>query len=86
MSKQNFKAKILKKAAEDKTFKQKLLDNPKTAIEKLTKKSLPKNLTIDVIEEDIDELILVLPKTTSELSDSDLDNVSGGGLKEIWEW
>ena len=63
-------------------FKERLLSNPKSA---LSEKgiNLPESLHLKIVEDtDPDRITLHLPpKSTEELSDEDLEAVSGGALK-----
>lgn len=84
MDLENLKQTIIEKARKDDVFRQSLLDNPKNAIETETQQSLNSNVTINVVEDSAQELTFVLPpKTNGELTDEDLDAVSGGGLLNL---
>ncbi len=71
--------KILLKAQEDSTFREKLKTNPREVLMQESGESIPENIKIKIV--DLDEVDLVVPlpaKQNDELSDDDLDNVSGG--------
>lgn len=69
---------LIAKAQADASFRQALLSNPKTAIEKELGGTLPQNLQVKVVEETSDTLYLVLPAAGDQLSESELDTISGG--------
>ena len=67
-------------AAKNRAFREELIRNPKSAIEKLTGETLPRDYSIKVIESDpAYSATFVLPLMLSDdLSDKDLANVAGG--------
>jgi len=74
-------AKLIEKASKDENFRQKLMENPKTAIQNELGGLIPDSVSIKVIEEKENEVCLVIPNTgivTSELSDVELESVAGG--------
>lgn len=73
-------AQAQKLAATDEAFRAELLSNPRSAIEKLTGKTLPDSYNIKVIESDPNySATFVLPLIQSgDLSFDALDNVAGG--------
>jgi len=83
---QKLYAEIVQKAWEDKTFKQELIANPVTAIEKLTgkKMNLPEGKTL-VVRDQTDEsnVYINIPATPKkmedvELNEEQLEAVAGG--------
>jgi hypothetical protein len=78
--------KAMQKATTDEEFRQELLENPKSAIKKLTGEALPDDYKIKVIEESTSEDVtntdiptFILPKQKrNELDLEDLDSVAGG--------
>lgn len=70
---------IVKKVMSNQDFRSEIMKDPKAAISKAFNITIPQNMKINIIEEDADIVSLVIPKMSSELSDSELDNVSGGG-------
>ena len=78
MTRKELEEKLVKKAWEDDDFKKQLLKDPKAAIEKETGKSLPKDLTIEAVEETANKSFIVIPVNPSELSDDQLDGAAGG--------
>jgi hypothetical protein len=80
MSHKEWAEKVIAKALEDATFKQQLLSDPKTAVEKIIGKSLGA-VNLKVVQETANTIYLVLPVQAgdNELSDEELDFVAGGG-------
>jgi hypothetical protein len=78
---------LIQRSMEDEDFRQKLLDEPKAAVEQELGTQLPEGIEVRVLEESADTIYLVLPPATKqgdELSDQQLDAVSGGG--STWQW
>jgi hypothetical protein len=71
---------------EDEDFRQRLIEDPKGAVEEELGTRLPEGVRIVTVEESADTIYLVLPSTpmkgreSVELSDPDLESVAGGGL------
>ena len=79
---------ILERAASDRAFRQALIDQPHRAIRDAFGVTIPSTFTIRFVEKEpgVDALI-VLPEfgtPDGELSDDDLETVSGGG--GAFEW
>lgn len=76
---------IVQRSLEDDAFRQRLLADPRTAVEEELGAPLPGDVRIVAVEETPDTVYLVLPATTQaerqggELSDGDLEAVAGGG-------
>jgi hypothetical protein len=75
--------KIVQKAWEDEGFKQRLLADPRKAIEEATGLSIPGNIEIVAFEEGPRKLAIVIPvkpsdNRSAELSDAELETVAGG--------
>lgn len=83
-TRQEMEAQIIAKAWQDEAYKQKLLSNPRaTVVQELGLTEAPDNLDIKVVEENANTLYIVLPMkpvapTGSELSEEELEAVSGG--------
>jgi hypothetical protein len=77
------KDKILKKAMTDAAFRKALLADANSAIEKELGAKLPAGVKIKAVEDTPSTVHLVLPAAqtvkNSQLSDADLEKVSGGG-------
>ena len=74
-------AKIIAKASKDEHFKKELFSNPRKTIGKELGISIPDSITIKVLEEQENEVILCLPATKEmvvELLDQELEDVAGG--------
>ncbi|MBC1280089.1 bacteriocin [Nostoc sp. UCD121] len=70
MTKQEIEAKLTTLAQEDESFKQDLINNPRVALERAGLDFLPADVQI-IVAEDHNE---------QELSDNELENVSGGKI------
>src|SRR5215212_1180576 len=76
---------LVQRSIEDEDFRQKLLDDPKGALEQELDTQLPEDVEVRVVEESPKTIYLVLPGTSlpleeeGELSDQALDAVAGGG-------
>ena len=75
--------KLIAKAMKDESFRKNLLENPKAAIEEETGIKLPEALNLKVVEENPSTFYLILPpkinpETEDELSEAELEMVSGG--------
>jgi hypothetical protein len=72
-------AKVMQKATTDEEFRQELLKNPKSAIEKLTGETLPDEYKIKILENDPNyAATFVLPDLKPDLDVNDLEGVAGG--------
>lgn len=86
MTREEFQNEIIKKARSDKDFKKALVDNPQKALGQLGV-LLPEDVEVKVVEESAKVLYLVLPMNPDELSDQQLEGVSGGGTRgpiDVW--
>ncbi len=72
--------KIIDKTAKDSEFRKLALDNPKKAFSEVAGKEVPENINIRFIENEpgIDQTFVLPNKITEELSDNELDKISGG--------
>ena len=74
---------LIEKAMNDEAFRKELIANPKEIIEKEIGMKLPEAFNVKVLEEDAQSFYLVLPNkvepgTEDELSEEELNMVSGG--------
>jgi hypothetical protein len=74
---------LIQRSLEDEAFRQRLLAEPKAAIEQELGSRLPESIEVRVVEESADTIYLVLPSRSAdaqggELSDQELDAVAGG--------
>ena len=75
---------LIERSLQDESFKQRLLDDPKGAIEQEPETQLREGIEVRVLEESADTIYLVLPSASplvgdgGELSDQELEAVAGG--------
>jgi Nitrile hydratase, alpha chain len=74
---------LVQRSLEDEDFRQRLLDDPKAAVEQELETQLPEGAEVRVVEESADTIYLVLPSASAvgeggELSDEELEVVAGG--------
>ncbi len=76
----DFIHRVIQKAQEDNSFRKQLINDPNETLAKyFDENSYDKSLSIKIIDLDEIDLVIVLPKSLSdEMSDDDLDNISGG--------
>jgi hypothetical protein len=76
---------LIEKSSEDDAFRQRLMEDPKGAVEQELGTRLPEDVRVVAVEETQDTIYLVLPATPIagdegvELSDQQLETVSGAG-------
>jgi hypothetical protein len=75
---------LVQRSLEDDSFRRRLLDDPKAAVEQELGTRLPESIEVRVVEESADTIYLVLPSASPlgegvELSDQELEAVAGGG-------
>jgi Nitrile hydratase, alpha chain len=87
MTRQEIETKLVAQAWQDDSFKEELINNPKSAFEQ-EGIPLPESIEIRVVEESANCLYFVLPMKpsgTEELSEADLESVAGGGWLKVFE-
>ena len=76
---------LIEKSLEDESFRQRLIEDPKGAVEQELGTRLPEDVRVVTVEETQDTIYLVLPSTPTagregvELSNQELESVSGAG-------
>src|SRR5215207_7052233 len=74
---------LIQRSLADEVFRQKLLEDPKAAVEQELGTRLPEGVLVRVVEESADTIYLVLPSVSplggegGELSDQELEAVAG---------
>jgi hypothetical protein len=79
---------LVQRSMEDESFRQRLLDDPKAAVEQELATQLPEGVEVRVVQESQQTIYLVLPSASplgegEGLSDQELDAVAGGG--SVWD-
>ena len=84
---------LIEKAMKDSEFRRQLVEDPRKVVEQETGITVPEGLTIRVLEEEPGTFYLVLPSVAgpaeeNELSEAELQQVSGGNETECstWSW
>ena len=81
---QEMEDRLIQRSLEDESFRQRLLADPKRAVEEELGTRLPEDLQVVAVEETADTAYLVLPSRSTEaqeageLSNRDLEAVAGG--------
>ena len=87
---QEIERRLIEKSLEDESFRQRLIEDPKGAVEQELGTQLPEEVRVVTVEETADTIYLVLPSTPmagrkgGELSDQELESVAGGYWGEDW--
>jgi hypothetical protein len=87
-SRAEMERKLIERSLQAEEFRQRLLADPKGTIEHDLGARLPESIEVRVVEESADTIYLVLPSASptaqgGELSDQELDAVSGGSSIDI---
>ena len=82
---QELEQKIIEKAMKDETFRKQLIENPSATLNNEFGFATPESVEIKVLEEEPGKIYIVLPRAAAdssgeELSDAELQNVSGGSF------
>ena len=84
-SRAEMERRLIERSLQDDAFRRRLMADPRAAVEQELGTRLPEGVRVETVEETADTIYLVLPSTSSlgdksgELSDLDLEAVSGGG-------
>jgi hypothetical protein len=77
---------LIEKSLQDESFRRRLVEDPKGAVEQELGTRLPEEVRVVAVEESAETIYLVLPGTPmagregGELSDQQLESVSGGWI------
>jgi len=83
---------IVQRSIEDESFRQRLIEDPKGAVEQELGARLPEDVRVVTVEETPDTIYLVLPSTPmaggggGALSDQELESVAGGADTSGGPW
>ena len=82
-SRAEMERRLLQRSLEDDAFRQRLLEDPKVAVEEELGTRLPEDVRVVAVEETAETIYLVLPSASplgegGELSDRELEAVAGG--------
>jgi hypothetical protein len=74
---------LVQRSIQDDSFRQRLLDDPKAAVEQELGRRLPEGVEVRVVEESAQTIYLVLPSASAvgegvEISEQELGEVAGG--------
>ena len=81
---QEMERRLIEKSLQDEAFRQRLIEDPKGAVEQELGTRLPEGVRVVSVEETAETIYLVLPSTSTagaeggELSDQQLESVAGG--------
>jgi hypothetical protein len=81
---------LVERSLQDESFRQRMLEDPKAAVEEELGVQLPAEVQVQAVEETAETIYLVLPSSSplgggGELSDRDLEAVSGGDVAYTWD-
>jgi Nitrile hydratase, alpha chain len=91
-SRAEMERRLIVKGLEDDAFRQRLIEDPKAAVEQELGTRLPEEVRVVTVEETSDTIYLVLPSTSMaggegvELSDRELESVAGGADTSGGPW
>ena len=83
---------LIEKSVEDESFRRRLIEDPKAAVEQELGTRLPEEVRVVTVEETADTIYLVLPSTPmagaegGALSDQELESVAGGADSSGSPW
>jgi hypothetical protein len=81
-SRAEMERRLIERSLQDESFRQRLLDDPRGAIEQELETQLRESIEVRVVQESADSIYLVLPSASplegGELSEDELEAVAGG--------
>ncbi len=80
----DIEAKIRDKVDQDESFRERLLQDPRSAIKEVTGLTVPETFNLHVHEETSKDFHLVVPPKGGRLSDEELQQASGGYYSDSW--
>ena len=88
LSRAEMERRLIQRSLQDESFRQRLLDDPRAAVEEELGTRLTEGVEVRVVEESADTIYLVLPSVSlvgegGELSDEALEAVAGGATTII---
>jgi len=89
---QEMERRLIEKSLQDESFRERLLEDPKGAVEQELGTRLPEEVRVVTVEESADTIYLVLPSAPmagaegGELSDRELESVAGGWDVDVGEF
>jgi hypothetical protein len=83
-SREQMERRLIERGLEDESFRRRLLEEPRAALEEELGSRLPEGVRVVAVEETADTIYLVLPIASplgegGELSERELEAVAGGG-------
>ena len=84
ISRAEMERRLIERSLQEESFRQRLLDDPKGAIEQEMGTRVPEGFEVRVVQENADTIYLMLPSASTvegeggELSDEALESVAGG--------
>lgn len=78
MNRTEIEQQLTERAQRDPSFRQRLLRDPRGTLAGEFSITIPSSIRLQVLEEDANNLMLVLPSASGELSDVELESVAGG--------
>ena len=90
-SREQMERRLVQRSLKDDAFRQRLLEDPKAAVEQELGTRLPEEVRVVSVEESAETIYLVLPSTPmaggegGALSDQELESVAGGAGNIGWD-
>lgn len=78
MTREELQIRIAEALAQDPQFRDRLVSDPRAVVSELTGLSMPEAVKVTVHQESLSDIHLVIPASSSALSEEDLELVAGG--------